>query len=49
MYGSSARSNVITIQRDGNCLDRAVSYCKGNTEGKHSEIRLSTVNTIINQ
>ena len=38
------------IQRDGNCLFRAVLYyMKYNTEYRHSEIRLNTVNKIINE
>ena len=48
MYGSCIGSNVISIQRDGNCLFRAVSYCMYNTEDTHSEITLSNINKIMN-
>ena len=42
-------SNVIPTQRDGNCFFFAILYSKYNTEDRHSRIRLSTVNIIINK
>ena len=41
MYVSCTGSNVIPIQRDENCVFRAVLYCINNTEDRHSGIRLS--------
>ena len=48
-FASRSSSNVVPTQRDGNCLFRAVSYFDYNTEGRHSETRLSTVNKINNE
>ena len=45
----NGRSNVIPTRRNGNCLLCTVLYCMYNTEDRHSEIRLSTVNNIINE
>ena len=44
MYGACTACNVISIQRDRNCLFCSVSYGMHNTEDRYSEIRLSTVN-----
>ena len=49
MYGSCAGSNVILIQRGEYCIFRAFSYCMYNTKDRHYEIRLSSVNIIINE
>ena len=49
MYGSCASSNVIPIQRGGNCFFLAVSYFMCNTEDRNSDLRSSTVNKIINE
>ena len=49
MYGSCPYNNVIPIQKDRNCLFRAVSYCMYNTEDRHSEITPSTDNKITNE
>ena len=48
MYDLCADSYVKPIQKDGNCLFYAVSYCMDSTEDRHSVIRLKTVNEIIN-
>ena len=47
MYVSCAGINVVPIQRDENVFFISVSFCI-HTEDKHSEIRLSTTNKIIN-
>ena len=47
MHDSYADNNVISIQREGNCSFRAVSYCIQNTEDRHYEMRLNTVNKIM--
>ena len=39
--------NSIAIQKDENCLLRAVLYCTYNTKDSHSSIRLSTINITI--
>ena len=49
MYGSLTLSNVIPVQRDENRSFHAISYCMYNTKNKNSEIRLNTVNKIINE
>ena len=49
MHDSYAGSNVISMQRGGNCLFRAVSYCMYDPEDMHSEIRSSTVTKIVNK
>ena len=48
MHGSCSGSNVAPIQRNGHRLFRSVSRCMLNTKGRQPEIRLSTVNKIIN-
>ena len=48
MYRSFG-SNITSIRRDGNCLFRDISYCMYNTKDRHSEIKLSTVNKVINE
>ena len=49
LYSSCAYNNAIPIQRDENGLFCAISYCVYNTEDRHSGMRLSTVNKIINK
>ena len=44
-----AKSYVIPTQRDGNCLFRVFSCCVYNTEDRHSQIKLCTINKINNQ
>ena len=49
MYGLCIGSNVTPIQRKGNCLFLVISCCKHTTKNRHSEIRISTDNKIINE
>ena len=44
-----ARAPVMPIQKHTNCLVRAVSFYMYNTEDWFYEIRLSTMNKIINE
>ena len=46
MYSTCAGSNVILIQRDGYCLFCVASCCMCNTDDKHYEITLNTVNNV---
>ena len=48
MYSSRAGSNVMHVQRYGDCLFRDTSCSLYNNEDRHSEIRLSPVSKIIN-
>ena len=49
LYDLCSSRNVMPIQKDRNCLFRAVSYCMYNTEDRHSEITPSTDNKITNE